>query len=359
MLKRDYYEVLGVDPNATKSEIQKAYRRLVLKYHPDRNKSSDAEEKFKEISEAYAILSDKEKRNQYHSSQNKRHSPRPDWQDAYQRGFSHTHPQDMGFGFNTVEPPLDPFFGAESFTQGGIDLFYELEIDLEDVYKGGVIQINIPKNETCNTCEGSGAKPGTPLIECDKCQGTGKIEFTETPDPIRSISLKPCNRCKGRGKIIKKTCHKCRGTGKKQTMEKIPIEIPPGAEDGGTLRVMGEGDPSYVGGPTGDIFITLRVKPHKTFQRVNDNLYTEIPIDFTDAVLGGVVRVPSMEGPINLKIPKGTQTGEIFKLKGKGLPIVNSKKRGDELIKVNIQTPTKLNLKLKKLLHELARELKK
>ncbi len=364
MTKRDYYEILGVDRNSTNEDIRKAYRRLALKYHPDRNKSPDAGEKFKEISEAYTALSDDEERNRYDSFEHYSGGTRYNWDNIFHEENYRVTPRDIGFGFNDVESTFGVFdrsphpYGTERFYQGRMDLTYELQIDLEDIYRGTTVDIEIPRIESCKTCKGSGAKNDASTKECPRCKGTGRRELTKTPVYAGSV-LEPCERCGGRGGIVKKPCEECGGSGITQRIDRMPIEIPPGAEDGATLILSGKGEPGFVGGPPGDLCIAIKVKPHKTFRRVKANILTEVLIDFTDAVLGGEVEIPTMEGCEKLTIPEGTQTGEIFRLRGKGLPIINYRGRGDELVKVSIRTPTKLTSNQKRIIRELAKALKR
>ncbi len=359
--KKDYYEILGVPRNATKEEIKAAYRRLAMQYHPDRNKSPDAAEKFKEISEAYAVLSDDEKRRQYdmfgHAGLEGKYTPEDifggiDFEDLFKDIFS----------FSEFDRIFDIFFGGrksrprEEYYVKGADLTYDLEISLEQAASGLKTVIEIPKVEICGTCHGSKAKPGTSPKPCPKCQGTGKIQISRVSGFTRYVQIFICDLCHGEGKIVDTPCPECGGTGKVKRFKKIKVKIPPGVDDGYQLRLTGEGEPSPVGGPPGDLYILIHVKPHPFFVRDGPNLLCEVPISFTWATLGAEIEVPTLDGKTKLKIPPGTQSETIFRLKGKGLPEFRGYGKGDLLVKVKVETPTNLTETQKKILFEFAKE---
>ncbi|MEM2210650.1 MAG: molecular chaperone DnaJ [Nitrososphaerales archaeon] len=357
--KRDYYEILGVPRNATKEEIKQAYRKLALQYHPDRNKSPDAEEKFKEISEAYAVLSDDEKRRQYdmygHAGIDGRYTP----EDIF-RGVDFDEIfRDLGFGFGGFESIFDMFFGrGKSYSPPpGRDLRYDLEITLEDVVNGTIKEIQVPRTEVCKVCNGSGAEPGTGLKFCSKCNGTGQVQQVRTSGFARFVTITTCHVCKGRGQIIEHRCKVCKGSGVVEVNRKIQVRIPAGVDEGYTLRLKGEGDVSREGGPAGDLYIVIHIKPHPLFKRSDSDIIYEARISFPQAALGTEIRVPTLNGGAVLKIPPGTQSGTIFRLKGKGIPKLNGFGRGDELVKVIVETPTKLTERQKQLLREFMKEM--
>lgn len=362
MNKRDYYEVLGVPQNATKEEVKNAYRQLALKYHPDRNKSPDAEEKFKEISEAYAVLSDDEKRRQYdlfgHAGIGQQYS-----QEDIFRGVDFDEIlRDLGFGFGGFDSIFEMFFGGRRTRpygpQRGVDLRYDLEITLEEVAVGIEREISIPRTETCDVCHGGGASPGTEPKVCPRCRGAGQVEFTRSAGFAKFIQVTTCDRCGGRGKVIESPCKNCRGTGVVSKERRMRVKIPAGVESGSRLRLSGEGEAGLRGGPTGDLYVVVHVKPHDVFQRSDSDLLIEVPIGFAQAALGAEVEVPTIDGEAKLVIPPGTQTHTVFRLRGKGLPRLNGFGRGNELVTVIVRTPTNLSSKQKQLLIELAREMK-
>lgn len=362
MNKRDYYDVLGVSKKDTEDQIKNAYRKLALKYHPDRNKAPDAEEKFKEISEAYAVLSDKEKRRQYdlfgHAGIGQRYS-----QEDLFRGVNFDEIfRNLGFGFGGFDSIFDLFFGGRRRpyrTQKGADLRYDLEITLEEAASGIEKEINVPRTEKCNICRGSGAKPGTEPITCSRCRGRGQIEFTRSTGFAKFIQVTTCDRCGGEGKVIKSLCNNCHGKGVVYKDRKIKLKIPAGVESGSRLRLKGEGETGRRGGAPGDLYVIIYIKSHQIFQRKNSDLYMELHIEFTQAALGATIEVPTIDGKAKLTIPSGTQTHTIFRLKGKGLKKLHGFGRGSELVRVIIKTPYKLTLKQRELLKEFEKEVKK
>ena len=362
--KKDYYEILGVPRNVTKEEIKAAYRRLAMQYHPDRNKSPDAAEKFKEISEAYAVLSDDEKRRLYdmygHAGLEGKYTPEDifggiDFEDIFKDLFS----------FSEFDRIFDMFFGGRrprareeyyEVYERGADLTYDLEISLEDVVSGLKTVIEVPRTEICDLCHGSRTKPGTAPKTCPKCHGTGKIQISRTSGFTRFVQIFTCDFCHGEGKFIDSPCPKCGGTGEIQRLRKIRVKIPPGVDEGYHLRLVGEGEPSFGRGPPGDLYIVIHVKPHPIFTREGNNIICEVPVSFTWASLGAEIEVPTLEGKTTIKIPPGTQTGDVFRLRGKGLPEVGGGKRGDQIVKIRVETPKNLTEKQKKLLLEFAKE---
>ncbi|KIL75365.1 Chaperone protein DnaJ [Bacillus badius] len=345
MSKRDYYEVLGVEKDASKEEIKKAYRKLSKKYHPDINKEAGADEKFKEIKEAYEVLSDDQKKAQYDR-------------------FGHTDPnqgfggQDFG-GFGGFEDIFSTFFGGgrrrdPNAPRQGADLQYTMTISFEDAVFGKETDIQIPKEETCDTCQGTGAKPGTTPETCSHCHGTGELNVEQNTPFGRIVNRRSCPYCHGTGSLIKDKCATCGGDGAVTKNKKIHVKIPAGIDDGQQLRVAGQGEAGINGGPAGDLFIVFRVLPHELFEREGDDIYCEIPITFVQSALGDEIEVPTIHGKVKLKVPAGTQTDTKFRLRGKGVPNVRGYGTGDQHIRVKVITPTKLTEKQKHLLREFA-----
>lgn len=342
MAKRDYYEVLGVGKNATDAEIKKSYKRLAMKYHPDRNKDNlkESEKKFKEIREAYAILSDSQKRAAYdqfgHAGVK---------QGAGAGGFE-------GGGFGGFGDIFGDIFGSggasAQYDNRGLDLRYNLEIDLKDAVEGTTVKIRIAKNEKCNTCNGSGAKPGTSPTTCSTCNGHGQVRMEQG---IFSVQ-RTCPNCNGSGEFINNPCASCRGQGVVKKQKTLSVKIPPGVDTGNRIRLTGEGEAGIKGGDNGDLYVEVHVRKHNIFHREGNDLYCEVPISFVTASLGGSVEVPTLRNKLKVKIPAGTQTGRIFRLKGKGVPSVKRNINGDLLCQVKVETPVNLNSKQKQLLQE-------
>ncbi len=369
--KRDYYEVLGLTKNATTEDIKNAYRKLALQYHPDRNKSPGAEEKFKEISEAYAVLSDAEKRKRYDTYG---HVGAEEVFRGSEANFDEIF-RDMGFGgFRDIFEQIfergggfgfggfDPFGFGRAQRRRGRDLLYDMELSLRDVLKGRKEDIEVPRLERCSTCAGTGAAPGTQPRKCSVCNGQGQTRRVYNQGRFSTfVSVEPCRTCRGQGQIIDRPCDNCGGSGSVRTKKKIRLEIPPGVEDGMTLQLSGEGEPPEQGhgqGQPGDLLVRIHVAPDPQFERLQDgNLLHNLGLKFTDLVLGTEVKVPAVEGTEKLKIPQGTQPNTVMKIKGKGLPRYGSSGRGDLLVRVNVKVPTKLNDRQKWLLKELDREL--
>ncbi|MBI3317402.1 MAG: molecular chaperone DnaJ [Candidatus Omnitrophica bacterium] len=352
--KRDYYEVLGVSRNASADDIKKSYRKLALQYHPDRNHGNkSAEEKFKEAAEAYAVLSDADKRAQYNQFG---HS-------LGGRGFQGFEGYEDNFRvFNDIFGDLfDDFFGGggrggsggRTRARRGRDLEFSVEIELQEVLKGKEMPLEIPRRETCNECQGSGAAKGSKKTVCQECAGRGEIRVSQGFFTLR----RTCPRCHGEGEKIEKPCTTCRGSGRIQKTRKLSIKIPPGMESDARLKITGEGEAGELGGPRGDLYLHVIVKNHPIFERRDADLYCEILIPFTVAALGGEVAVPTIEDETSLKVPAGTPSGKIFKLKEFGLPILgHSGVRGNQFIRIEIEVPSKLSDTEKKLLQDLARQ---
>ncbi|WP_230740473.1 molecular chaperone DnaJ [Methanooceanicella nereidis] len=350
--KRDYYEVLGVEKSASVDDIKKSYRKLAMKYHPDVNKEAEAEEKFKEISEAYAILSDEQKRAQYDR-----------FGHAGMEGYSQSDIfnnfdifRDMGFG--NYDNLFDMFFGGRGRggqSNRGSDLRYDLQIDLKEAAAGCEKEIVVPRMETCNTCNGTGAKPGTPINTCSACNGTGQVRQVSQSLFGQMVRVMPCNKCGGKGKTFDTPCPECNGRTKTRRVRKLTIKVPPGVDTGLQLRMPGEGESGTAGGPPGDLYVYLYVKEDPLFKRNGVDLTYDLPISFSQAALGDEIEVETLDGKVKLKIPEGTQTHKIFRIRGEGMPSLRaSGTKGDLLVRVIVKTPTKMSEEQRKLFLELA-----
>ena len=359
--KRDYYEVLGVKRNAAKEEIKDAYRKLALKYHPDRNKAPDAEEKFKEISEAYAVLSDDRKRQQYDTLGHAGFDQRYSTEDIFRGADFNSIFRDLGFGFADI---LRQFFGG-GFGGGfgqrvnrGQDLVYELEITLEEAAKGTEKEIEIPRTEKCEVCNGSGASPGTSPKTCPQCKGAGKVQNMRKSSFAMYVQVTPCSKCRGKGKLIDSPCQNCRGTGVVRKRRKISVKIPVGIDEGYQLRLRGEGEMAPNGGATGDLYVLVRIRPNELFVRDGDDLLHVLIIGYPQAALGANISVPTLDGPTTVKVRPGTLPGALIRLKGKGMPRFRGYGKGDLLVRVGISVPERLTSRQRELLEELAKDLK-
>jgi molecular chaperone DnaJ len=356
--KRDYYEVLGVPRTASNDEIKDAYRKLALQYHPDRNKAQDAEEKFKEISEAYAVLSDDEKRTQYDQLGHAGFDQRYTREDIFRGADFESIFRDMGFGFNLGDV-FRVFFGGGDFEERitrGRDLAYDLEVTLEEAARGAQKEIEISRAEKCDVCGGSGAAPNTPPRTCPRCNGAGRVQSTTRNAFGTFVRVIPCPTCGGKGRIIDKPCPKCRGSGLIERDRRITVKVPPGIDEGYQLRLSGEGEMSAQASYPGDLYVVIHVAPHQFFKRDEDNLLYSLTIGFPQAALGTDVSIPTLEGNTSLAIHPGTQPGEIIRLRGKGMPRFRGNGRGDMVVRVEIEVPEKLTQQQRTLLEQLAKE---
>ena len=351
--KRDYYEVLDVERNASEEEVKRAYRRLAVKFHPDKNPDDPhAEEKFKELGEAYDVLMDSDKRA------------------AYDR-FGHAAFASGGAGFGGFHDPFDIFrevFGGGGFGGGifetffggagtraegrqrGSDLRYDMQIGLEEAAFGVEKEIEIEKLDTCDKCHGSGAEPGSRTISCPTCGGRGQVISSRGFFHVSQT----CPRCRGAGEVIEKPCPKCHGEGRMEKLSRVKLKIPAGIREGSRLRSSHNGEAGIRGAPPGDLYVVIHIKEHKVFQREDDDLYCEVPIAFSLAALGGEVDVPTLEGKAHLKVPAGTQSGQMFKLRGKGITNVNGRGRGDLFARLIVEVPSRLNVEQRRKLEEFA-----
>ncbi len=351
MAKKDYYDVLGVSKDASQEEIKKAYRTLARKYHPDMNQGKkDAETRFKEVKDAYDVLGDPQKRENFD------HFGHAEEQGGFGQGFGGGGAQ----GFGGFEDIFDAFFGGggtgrRGGPQRGADLRYDMEITLEEAAFGKESKVRIPRTEKCPACKGSGAKEGTRPETCATCEGTGQEQVIKNTSFGRFINVQTCQRCRGEGKIIKEPCRECSGQGQVHRERKIDINIPAGVDTGSKLRVNGEGEAGKKGGPPGDLYIIIHVKPHKHFKRQGDDIVLEHSISFTQAVIGAEISIPTIDGKkAKLRIPEGTQPGTFFRLRGKGIPRLRGIGRGDQHVKVTVKVPQKLSVKQKEALKEFA-----
>ena len=336
--KRDYYEVLGLQKGASDDEIKKAFRKMAMKYHPDKNPGDkEAEEKFKEVNEAYSVLSD------------------PDKKSKYDR-FGHAGVDPNGFGGGG----FGGFGGGgqqrrANSPRKGKDLQKAITITFEEAAFGTKKTIELSKYVACSTCNGEGTKPGTSKKTCPKCGGTGQISQMQRTPFGQFQSVTTCDQCGGAGKVIEEPCPDCKGTGRMRKTVTITVDIPAGVDNESVIPIRGQGEPGYNGGPAGDLYIVLNVKPHKVFKRQGADLYLEIPISFDQAALGAEIVVPSLEGKVSYKIPAGTQPGTTFRLKDKGIKYLKREAKGDLYVKVNLEVPTKLNHKQKKAIEEMGK----
>lgn len=343
MAKRDYYEVLGVQRGASDAEVKKSYRRLAMKYHPDRNSGEDgAEEKFKEASEAYEVLSDSEKRERYDR-------------------FGHAGVDGMaggGFGsagFNDIGDIFGEVFGdifsggrSRQANRRGADLQYTLDITLEQAVGGDSVEIRVPTLVACDDCDGSGATQGTSPSRCPDCEGRGQIRVSQGFFSLQQT----CPRCRGAGRVILDPCRTCRGRGRREQRKTLSVKVPPGIDNGDRVRLSGEGQAGVSGAPPGDLYVQMRVAEHPIFKRDERNLYCDVPLSFADAALGGEIEVPTLDGRVKLKVPPETQTGKLFRLRGRGAPNVRGGATGDLLCRVVLETPVHLSDKQKDMLRE-------
>ena len=351
--KRDYYEVLGVNRSATEQDLKKAYRRLAHQYHPDKNQTDpEAEEKFKEAAEAYAVLSNTEQRQRYdrfgHAGVSSS-AANAAWGAPGFGGIEDI----LGdlFGFGDVFGATGRAGGRRSAAQRGADLRYDLEITLEQAAVGMTAQLRIPKLETCETCTGSGAAAGTKPEACRTCQGVGQVRFQQG---FFSVS-RTCSACRGSGQVITSPCETCRGAGRIEREKSIEVKIPAGVETGSRLRLQAEGESGVQGGPSGDLYVVIHVAEHEEFERQGNNLYASVPVTFAQAALGAEINVKTLNEDQSLKIPAGTQTGTVFRIRGQGMPVLGGRGKGDLFVSVSVITPTSLTREQRKLLEQLAK----
>jgi molecular chaperone DnaJ len=347
MAKRDYYEVLGVDTRASQEEIKKAYRQLALQFHPDRNPGNkEAEEKFKEAAEAYEVLRDSQKRDLYDQ-------------------FGHAGLEGTGFtGFGGFEDIFsafgdifEDFFGfgtrrrdSRNAARPGADLLYDLRLDFTEAVFGTEKEIEIPTSENCESCEGTGREPGTEEEICPMCHGQGQILQSQGFFRISTT----CHRCGGQGRIVTNPCRPCNGTGRKKVTNKVLVKVPAGVDTGVRLRIPNQGESGYRGGPPGDLYVRLHVDPHEFFEREGDHLYCRIPISMVQAAVGDTIEIQTLDSTPSVKIPPGTQSGDVIRLRGEGVPSLRGSGRGDLLINIQVKTPVNLNKRQKEILEEFA-----
>ncbi len=359
--KKDFYEVLGVPKDASKDQIKDAYRKLAMQFHPDRNKAPEAEEKFKEISEAYAVLSDDQKRQQYDTLGHQGFDQRYTEEDIFRGAdFNDIFRDFGGGGFSDV---FRMFFGGGGFGGGGgeriqrgQDLLYELNITLEEAAKGVQKEIEVPRTEKCDVCGGSGANPGTQAKICPRCHGQGRVQTMRRSAFGTFVQVAPCPECRGKGRIIDTPCRNCRGSGLVKKRRKITVNIPVGIDEGYQLRLRGEGDMAGDYGESGDLYVLVHIFPNELFVRDGDDLHYVLMINYPQAVLGAEIQVPTLEGPTTLKIRPGTQPGENIRLKGRGMPRFRGYGKGDLIVRIGLSVPEKLTSQQKAAVEQLAKE---
>ena len=353
MTQRDYYEILGVPRTASSEDLKGAFRRLARQYHPDVNKASDSEERFKEINEAYAVLSDEEKRAAYDR-----------FGHAGVRGAGGVPDFSVDFDFADIFGDLFGFGGfgrtstrARNAPHRGADLQYRLDLTFEEAVFGIEKEIEITRDESCSTCGGNGAKPGTSPTRCSNCNGTGEVRQVRQTILGSMVQVTTCPTCRGAGEAIAAPCPTCQGRGLERKLRRKVVNIPAGVDTGTQIRLAGEGQPGDNGGPNGHLYIAIQVKPHKFFRRRDYDILLDLNVNVAQATLGADVDVPTVDGPIKLKIPIGTQPGKILQLKGKGVPKLRSNGRGDQLVVINLEIPTHLNADQRQLFENLAKSL--
>jgi molecular chaperone DnaJ len=353
MTQRDYYEILGVPRNASNDELKAAFRRLARQYHPDVNKAPDAEERFKEINEAYAVLSDPEKRAAY---------------DRFgHAGVKGAGAPDFTVDFSDFADLFSDLFGFGGFGRSarrtrtmprrGADLSYRLDLTFEEAIFGAEKEIEITRDEICSTCRGSGAEPGTSPMRCATCNGTGEVRQVRQTILGSMVQVSTCPTCDGVGETIPTPCHTCQGRGLERRTRRKRVTIPAGVDDGTQIRLAGEGQPGINGGPNGNLYITIRVLPHKFFRRRENDILLDLSINVAQAALGAEVEVPTVDGSTRLKIPPGTQPGKVIRLRGKGVPYLRGNGRGDQLVIINVEVPTRLTPEQRQLFEQLAKSL--
>lgn len=356
-LKRDYYEVLGVERGATRDQIKQAYRKLALLYHPDRNKDPDATEKFREIAEAYAVLSDDVKRREYdatgHAGVDRRWTTEDLFRDFQFGDF-------FGGRFGDLSGLFGDFFGLGARggrgSSGARDLRYDLDLTLEEAAAGGERVISVTRSERCRACLGTGAKAGTTPRSCPDCGGTGQRQEVKTAKDMRVITLTTCARCAGRGRLVEHPCAACGGGGYEFRSHDLKVRVPPGVDDGMVVRLAGQGEPAVEGGPAGDLLVRVHLLPHAAFQRRGDDLYVVLPVSLTQAALGATLPVRCLDGKeVRVKVPAGTQGGTRLRVAGRGMPRLDGRGRGSLNVILDVRTPTDLTPRQRELLEEFAR----
>ncbi|WP_018718308.1 molecular chaperone DnaJ [Arhodomonas aquaeolei] len=351
MSKRDYYELLGVSRNASDGDIKKAYRRMAMKYHPDRNPGDeDAEARFKEVQEAYEVLGDSQKRAAYDQFGHAGVDPNAGMGGGFGGGGGASFSDIFSDVFGDI---FGGGGGGGSRMFRGADLRYTLELDLEDAVFGTETEIEVPTLTDCETCSGSGSAPGTRPETCPTCNGHGDVRVQQGFFSIQQT----CPRCRGAGKVITDPCKSCGGKGRVQETKTLSVRIPAGVDSGDRIRLNGEGEPGENGGPPGDLYVQVAVKPHPIFKRDGSDLRCDIPVAMPTAALGGELEVPTLDGRVNLRVPAGTQSGKVFRIRGKGVKPVRGGPAGDLLVRVNVETPVNLTARQRELLEELAETL--
>jgi len=349
--QRDYYEVLGVPKSADANELKKAYRKLAMEYHPDRNKSEDAAEKFKEINRAYEVLSDDQKRSVYDRFGHAGVDGQAGGAGGFD-GFTHFD------GFGDI---FDAFFGGANRRGGrrrgparGADLRYNMRLTFEEAVFGTEKEIEYQRQEKCETCNGLGAEPGSELVTCPECNGAGEIRRSQQSIFGQFVNVTACGRCQGEGRIIPNPCPDCRGSGRTRQTRKIEVKVPAGVEDGQQIRLSGEGEAGPRGGENGHLFVALNVAPHEVFERIEDHIVLELPVNLAQAALGSEIEIPTLDGELAFEVPPGTQSGEDFVIKGKGVPHLRGTGRGDMVVRVTVVVPEDLSDEQRELLEKLA-----
>jgi molecular chaperone DnaJ len=347
--KRDYYQVLEVSRTASPDELKRAYRRLARQYHPDVNKDTGAEERFKEISEAYEVLSDTEKRRAY---------------DRFGHAGVNGSPSFSGFG--GISDIFEEFFGFGTGTRSrrhgprrGNDLQYKLKISFEEAAFGCEKDVEIHRLETCPACQGTGAEPGTTPVRCNQCNGSGEVRRVQQSILGSFVNVTTCPTCQGEGEVIPMPCHRCRGNRVVRVAKTLTVKVPPGVNDGIRIKLVGEGEPGVRGGPPGNLYVSLSVQPHRIFRRNGDDVVLELGLNVAQAALGDKVTIPTLDGKETISIPAGTQTGNVFRLRGQGVPHLRRGGRGDQLIVVQVMVPTELDERQRELFYELSQTLGK
>jgi molecular chaperone DnaJ len=343
-IKRDYYEVLGVSRGCTPDELKRAYRQLALQFHPDRNPDDpQAAERFKEASEAYSVLSDPEKRRSYDM-------------------FGHAGAGGQGFDFSDIsgfQDIFEAFFGGGAGTRSrrrtvrGDDLRYDVTVSFEEAYLGVEREIDVPRLASCETCSGSGAEPGTSVDTCATCGGSGQVRRAAQSLFGQVVNVTSCPTCRGEGRTIQKPCATCRGQGRLEQRRRLVVRIPPGVDTGSQIRLVGEGEAGVRGGPPGDLYVVVRVKPHPQLHRRDDDVYYELRINMVQAALGDTIEVPTLDGPVEITIPAGTQYGQTFRLAGRGMPALRGGRRGDQFVVVQVVVPKDLTPEQRSLLRKV------